>query len=929
MKKSLIALLLVVALVITVSVFAASASETETTPKQLWSNLTVAADGQTATGYCPHCCADPSESVTWKVYTPKASGHNYPSTSGHWFLNASITTNGALFFSTSNTEFVLHLNGKTYTRGNGSSNNTGIIVPQASGVKVSIVDGEAQTGALIGTYGWAVRVNGTNCQVNLYSGNLASSATAAHNSGYGGAVRVEKGVFNMYSGAITDGYNTYGGAIYVGAGTSANLYGGTISGATAGYGGAIYATGNGAKVLIDGVTIENCYATNRAGAIMITGSDTTASMEMKSGRISNCFIKDGSTTEFGGNIYLEYTKGVISGGIIENGGIPATGVTVAADTNHKGGNFCLRGAGAQLTVKDDAIIRGGKAAEGGNVYVGYGSLIVEDGTISGGKATGNGGNVNLVTDHDMTMTGGEITGGEATGNGGNIYTGGNNTIIINAAEGKTVKITKGKAAQGGNLRLSLSSNTTITGPDVTISGGTCTVAGPDIRIVGDADKAATLTLTDVTMKGAGTHGTTVSVAPYGQVVLAGATDIDRVQIEAETLADKTTAVASGAQILIKGGYTGTAYVGWSHGATAAAVLPGATTHHSLWQEAGYTGTGAIYAIDSNTSSKLLADTGDAADTDSKFVVAAFAGVKVAADGKQILTPIGSLEEAPGYDFVRPFSNDPITLVGDLTLDLNNSTLHVNTNGHKLSMIEMRTDTFADAGDATEGYAKGGYITVDNAANINTVVREKATGNQYITVPVGQTEDGLTKYAAHRVMVDIDSVNIKPASASLYYTTNMDTNPTASQFACSYGVVLSLVAMPDADFTAGENGEVYTRHDFAEFTDGDRVEVMGANSALLTGILAQDAPEGRNKAWGEELVYANAYICFEINGVEHYVMADKTYALSLLAILKIVDETDPSNASVLKMYETWKDPMEAWALEGHLAKIKAAYDEANS
>ena len=926
MKKSLIALLLVLALVITVSVFAVSASETKTTDKQLWSELTVAEDGQTATGYCPHCCADPSESVTWKVYTPKASGHNYPSASGHWFLGASITTNGALFFSTSNTEFVLHLNGKTYNRGNGTSNNTGIIVPQASGVKVSIVDGEAQTGALIGTYGWAVRVNGTNCQVNLYSGKLASSATAAHNSGYGGAVRVEKGVFNMYGGAINDGYNTYGGAIYVGAGTSANLYGGTISGASAGYGGAIYATGNGAKVLIDGATIENCYATNRAGAIMITGSGTTASMEMKSGRISNCFVKDGSTTEFGGNIYLEYTKGVISGGIIENGGIPATGVTVTADTNHKGGNFCLRGGGAQLTVKDDAIIRGGKAAEGGNVYVGYGSLIVEGGSISGGNAT-TGGNVYLVSDHDMTMTGGEITGGIATGNGGNIYTGGNNTIIIDAAEGKTVKITKGKAAQGGNLRLSLSSNTTVTGPNVTISGGTCTVAGPDIRIVGDADKAATLTLTDVTMKGAGTHGTTVSVAPYGHVVLAGATDIDRVQIESETLADKTAAVATGAQILIKEGYKGTAYVGWSHGATAAAVLPGATTHHSLWQEAGYTGTGAIYAIDGSTSGKLLADTGDAADTDSKFVVATFAGVKVAADGKQTLTPIGSLEEAAGYDFVRPFFNDPITLVDDLTLDLNNATVHVITGEHKLNLIEMRTDSFNDAGDVKDGYVRG-YVTVDDEENVNTVVREQATGNQYIVVPTGETADGLTKFTAHRVQVDIDSVNIKPASMAMYYTTNMDTTPTASEFALSYGVVLSLVDMPGANFKKDDSNEdtlvdnLYTEIDFY-LAEDERVQVRGANSALLQGILSQGADT--NKEWGEMPIYANAYVSFVIDGEEVCVMADKTYTLSLLDILMIVDETmDPSSETISKMYGTWANPLAVWGEEGKLPNMYAAY-----
>ena len=66
------------------------------------------------------------------------------------------------------------------------------------------------------------------------------------------------------------------------------------------------------------------------------------------------------------------------------------------------------------------------------------------------------------------------------------------------------------------------------------------------------------------------------------------------------------------------------------------------------------------------------------------------------------------------------------------------------------------------------------------------------------------------------------------------------------------------------------------------------------------------------------------------------MADKTYDLSLLDILTIVDETAPSNASVLKMYENWQDPMLVWATEPQdnenlprLANIKAAYDEANA
>jgi len=1016
MKKSLIALLLVVALVITVSVFAVSAED----PNPFEGKTT-----EIVTARCEGCNAD----VQW---SPLGTNLTAALTNGHWYL--ADNTNTTAHTGRSSGTLCLELNGFSYNRTNSGhpfgNSGTAILNIQDSST--------AKTGKITTIGGSVYCVQQTGGTVNQYGGTLTRTAVGSASSdaasgSQGGAISMTGGTFNMY--------------------------GGKISGSSGNRGGAIYVSGSSAKAVIDGGVIENCFAHNRAGGIFVGSS---ATLEFKSGAIRNCYVASTYTTPFGGNIYVENATAIISGGIIENGGVRFTGATYAASASQQGGNICIRGNTGSVTVKPGAMIQNGSALYGGNICNENGILTVEGGvikdgistatsslaggnialksaasaTISGGTISGGtmpnnhgssigGGNICAINTSKLTIDGGTISGGNAAdslggniywtstgkltinggsitagtalrvtsgnynGNGGNIcivagtlemnggtisggltgnnaqhagniyakactvdINGGNVTggkcgsyggnlyvygvqLTIDADEGKTISITNGKAAAGGNIYIRedaahTSAFSTITGPDVTISGGDATgnngtdnvtkaQCGSQIMVFGfAAANPCTLTLTDVHIDSNEVH--TDEIALYENAVLevgGGAT------VDCAYLADLSN------KVLVKEGFTGELYVRWLSEAISSAVLPGAQTDPTLWQEAGYTGTGEVYAIDSNTSGKILIDAGDAEGTDNKFVVAGFAGGKVDTEGNLVLTPIADLTTASAYDFVRPYFNDPITLVGDLTLDLNNSTLHVNTNGHKLSMIEMRTDTFADAGDATEGYAKGGYITVDNAANINTVVREKATGNQYITVPVGQTEDGLTKYAAHRVQVDIDSVSIKPASASLYYTTNMDTNPTASQFACSYGVVLSLVAMPDADFTAGENGEVYTRHDFAEFTDGARVEVKGANSALLTGILAQDAPEGRNKAWGEELVYANAYVCFEINGVEHYVMADKTYALSLLAILKIVDETDPSNASVLKMYETWKDPMEAWALDGHLARIKAAYDEANS
>lgn len=1031
MKKSLIALLLVLALVITVSVFAVSAED----PNPFYGKTT-----EVVTARCEGCNAD----VQW---SPLGTNLTAALTAGHWYLTDNTQTTAHTGYSSG--KICMELNGFTYHR---STSGHPFGLSGASAV-LNIQDSSVDETGKITTIGGSVYcITMSNGTANMYSGTLtrtavgSASSTAASGS-QGGAVNITGGTFNMY--------------------------GGKISGSSGNRGGGIAVYGSSAKAVIDGGVIENCFAHNRAGGIFVGSS---ATLEFKNGAIRNCYVAGTYTTPFGGNIYVENATAIISGGIIENGGVPVTGSTVAASASQWGGNICIRGNTGSVTVKPGALIQSGSALYGGNICNENGILTVEGGvikdgistatstlaggnialksaasaTISGGDISGGtmpnnhgssigGGNICAINTSKLTIDGGTISGGNAAdslggniywmstgkltinggtitagtalrvtsdnynGNGGNIcivagtlemnggtisggltgnnaqhagniyakactvnINGGNITggkcisyggnlyaygvqLTIDADEDKTVNITNGKAAAGGNIYIredaaQTSAFSTITGPDVTISGGDATgnngidnstkaQCGSQIMIYGfAAANPCTLVLTDVHIDSNEVH--TDEIALYENAVLevdGGAT------VDCAYLTDLSN------KVLVKEGFTGELHVRWLSKDISSAVLPGAQTDPTLWQETGYEGAGAVYAVAYGRSDKILIDKGDAVEADAeagtsadnKFVVAGFAGVNVNAEGELTSTPIANLDTASQYDFVRPYFNDPITLVGDLTLDLNNSTLHVNTNGHKLSMIEMRTDTFADAGDATEGYAKGGYITVDNAANINTVVREKATGNQYITVPVGQTEDGLTKYAAHRVKVDIDSVSIKPATASLYYTTNMDTNPTASRFAQSYGVVLSVVKMPEADFTAGKNGEAYTRLNFAEFADGDRVEVIGTNSALLIGILSQNAPEGQNKAWGEKLVYANAYICFEIDGVEHYVMADKTYELSLLDILTIVNNTNPSHPSVLEMYENWKDPMELWATtpvngeeEPRLAAIKEAYDASN-
>ena len=892
MKKSLIALLLVVALVVTVSVFAVSAEETQTPAKQTWSHLTVAEDGQTATGYCPHCCASTSETVTWTLFTPGA-GHNRingAAKTGHKFLNDSFTNNGAIWTDKSNlSDFVLHLNGNSYARnGNaGSGNDTGAL-RLTSNTKMFIVDDKDNLGTISANIGWAVYLEAGAPQFTMYSGNLVSTMASKFQSGLGGTVCVKSGTFTMEGGAITDGYNTYGGAIYAAAGTTVNLNGGTISGTSAERGGAIYATGKNAKVVIDGATINNCYATNRAGGIMLTGAtDSAASMEFKSGTLSNCYVTGGNL--FGGNIYLEFAPAVVSGGIIENGGKAVTGAAATPAAGQLGGNFCLRGNGASLTVKDNAIIRNGGAKDGGNIYVGAGDLIIESGTISGGNATTT---------------------------GGNIFFGSSGTMTIDAAEGKTVKITGGSAKVAGNISAT-AGTANITGPDVTISGGTGT--GTNLRV-----GASKVNLTDINIKGAGAHTDSVSIGTNAKVKLIGSTSLDKIQVEGQS----GGGLVSGAQILIAEGYTGTTYVGWSDATITANVdVPGTATDPSLWQEADYKGTGNVYALNADSSSKMLADTGDAVEADAaagtaadnKFVTAVAAGVKIDAEGKETKTPLGTMpDDATAYDYVVPYYNGDYTLACDTVMDNNNSVINVITNGFKLGLIENRSNDFSDkkTSNPTETEDMTGYVTIDDATKLQMITKVKGNNYQYITLPFGQG------YTARRVAVNIDSVSIRPATADLYYTTKIAANDKLTECAISYGVVLSLDDMPDEAFVQDAKN-LYTEINFPVFEDGAYISET-TNSTLLQGILNENAPAGQNKEWGEKPIYANAFVCFNIDNKDYYVMADEPVQYSLKDIMEMVDGNEElaANASVIKMYKTWSDPLANWGLDNIAANAAA-------
>ena len=498
MKKSLIALLVVLALVVTVSVFSVSAEDT--TPVYA-SDLTVADDGQTATGYCPHCDQD----VTWTLYTPASSGH-MTMNSGHYFFNhdTAITANGA-FRANKGADIVLHLNGKTYKR-NGS---TGVLMQNGANTKFSIVDGTAGLGTLenVGN-GPAISFpdgyKGTTETVTLYSGNLKGDPDVAAN---GGAIQMLDAtatcIFNMYGGTLTGNTTLLGGAIYGAAKDQVNLYGGTVTG-TAKEGGAVYLTGTNAKLTVDGGTITGSTASDRGGSVSLRAG---AQLVMNDGTIENGYCWG---SQMGGNVYAEGNI-TMSGGTITGGNTTDTANTPsvkgAASTIYgagRGGNVCIRGAytmtmtggtisngvspnGGNLSIEGSktnhsfsgGTISGGEAQLGGNFFI---ALNAPGGTFSGttvengivyASASGKGRGGNLYnTLGTFNITGGSFTGGEVKGGTSSYVPYGANVYTQKAMTITNATLSGGQATNGfgGNLVVHGGANVTL-GAGATVTNG--------------------------------------------------------------------------------------------------------------------------------------------------------------------------------------------------------------------------------------------------------------------------------------------------------------------------------------------------------------------------------------------------------------------------------------------------------------------------
>ena len=461
----------------------------------------------------------------------------------------------------------------------GTSSATGGAIYVTTG-KVNISGGTITGGSApkygnISVAGGTVTISGTaliekgNATAGA-GGNIGGTGTITMNGGTisggtstggGGNVYMASATstFNMNDGVIENGKVTAeaGGNVGVLSGTIFNMKGGIIRNGTASGTGGNFSvfqnsdTARHSQVIMTGGEILGGTAVTSGGSVRL---GKNADFNMSGGTVDgtlpnptdfNTTSTDTSKAQGGGLFYISNNSQLtVSGGEVKNGRtklqggiayvntgcsvtVSGTGKIMNGYSETSGGNIALNSgltgpAYGTLNVNGGTVSGGKAKTSGGNVYCNFAARVnMTDGSIADGEAVGgSGGNIYCSSYHNIntnnstvydwdpviTVTGGTISGGTTANYGGNIYVGTATVTLSNAtvSGGKSTNTTT-NARNGGNLYIcdaKNSSTNVITAADVTITecdilGGTAN-KGNGGNIFNAGGK---LTITDSTIQG--------------------------------------------------------------------------------------------------------------------------------------------------------------------------------------------------------------------------------------------------------------------------------------------------------------------------------------------------------------------------------------------------------------------------------------------
>ena len=230
---------------------------------------------------------------------------------------------------------------------------------------------------------------------NMFGGTLKSTKTMSSDGGLGviGLNADGGAVMNMYGGTITGGATSKnGGNIYLYHDSTLNIYGGIIEKGNAESGGNIGMGNAKAVVNLRGGQIKNGTANGAGGNIRISAG----TLNIYTGTISGGKTVNGN----GGSIFVTGASATMNmyGGLV-TGGYAGTGAQ-----QRSGGNIYVA-SNSKLQLIDDPSIAGKPMVtngetqlnNGGNIYYGGKSLVIDGAQITGGTAPGQGTDLYIAT----------------------------------------------------------------------------------------------------------------------------------------------------------------------------------------------------------------------------------------------------------------------------------------------------------------------------------------------------------------------------------------------------------------------------------------------------------------------------------------------------------------------------------------------------
>jgi len=572
--------------------------------------------------------------------------------------------------------------------------------------------------------------------------------------------------------------------------------------------------------------------------------------------------------------------------------------------------------GGTLQMKTGSSTR---CVSGGTVYMYKGSTFnMTGGTLADGKAE-NGGNLYIGENCKFTMTGGTMTGGKvtvgasSTGMGGNVFISAGATVNISNAT-----LTKGHAQERGGNLVTTATNITLNITDSVISDGRCdkhggnmylnngyitmtgcTVTGGEskgsggnfITYVG-ASKAENYlkllgcTVTDGT---AGTWGGNVYVT--GNSSGTGTLTLGNCTVTGGTCGNtgRNIFVADTGKLAITKDFAGEATVHFNSKHVPSPIRGGKMVG-GISCEGPF--TGKLYIENDAQQPELYGKTGDTALYIKAAAIKKNDGTKVWYDT--------NADAVAAYDgnakYLVANQGDLALTGGDYAVDLCGADVNVTGTGSVTLMDSANADF------KTYGTAAVTGVTVKNTA------ATQVDGNTYYMVNSGNT------YSFHLLGAALTNVNIRPSSTGIYYDGTWSCDEVLKEQVASYGVAVSLVAMPDTDFDAEGSSCLYTAY------GKDTLE----SGTTKTGVIIQDIMTGgdtayRNNKNGRKPIHARAYVKLTDGTV---VMSDTGAAESLHSAMTRLDQMVKTNNEASRkylhdareFYNTWKeDGMGDWEM----------------